>query len=69
MKIQYLLRAEQMENLDQVVTAAEWAKHCGVTPQYIRRLCAEGKLAARQTDEGVWLIVKPKLAKEVGKDE
>jgi predicted site-specific integrase-resolvase len=49
----------QMNPLSQVVTAAEWAKLCGVSPQYIRRICAEGKLNARQTAEGVWLIVKP----------
>jgi predicted site-specific integrase-resolvase len=48
-----------MNPLTQVVTAAEWAKLCGVSPQYIRRICAEGKLNARKTEEGVWLIVKP----------
>jgi predicted site-specific integrase-resolvase len=49
-----------MKPLEQVVTASEWAKHCGVSVQYIRRLCVEGKLKARQTEEGVWLIQRPK---------
>lgn len=53
-----------MNVLEQVVTAAEWAKHCNVSPQYIRRLCVDGRLTARKTEEGVWLIVKPELSFE-----
>jgi hypothetical protein len=49
--------------LYRVVTASEWAKLKNVTPQYARRLCMEGKLKARKTDEGVWLIAKPKEEK------
>jgi len=47
--------------LFQVVTAAEWAKICNVSPQYIRSLCVKGRLNARKTEEGVWLIARPPI--------
>lgn len=49
-----------MKILNQVVTVSEMAEALGVSVQYIRKQCKEGKLKCRKSSDGVWLILKSK---------
>jgi predicted site-specific integrase-resolvase len=50
--------------LDQVVTVSEMAEALGVSVQYIRKQCKDGKLNCRKSSDGVWLILKSSIIKE-----
>ena len=41
-----------------LMTVSEYAKEYGCSPQYIRRLIAEGKLKAVKVSERLWLILE-----------
>lgn len=45
-------------NLMKIYTAIEIAKIMGVSPQYVRRLCAQGKLEAQRLGRH-WVIYSP----------
>lgn len=53
-------RVNELLALHQVVTVSEMAEIKGVSVQYIRLLCKEGKLTCRKSSDGVWLILKSK---------
>jgi len=44
--------------LEKVITVSEAAKIKGCSVSYIRRLCREGKLVSRFSEDGIWLILK-----------
>ncbi len=48
-------------NILDVITASEAAEMKGVSVQWIRKLCADGKLNSRKSSDGVWLILKSSI--------
>jgi excisionase family DNA binding protein len=43
-----------------MITVTKYSEKIGVSPQYVRRLIAEGKIKAIKVNERLWLI-KEKL--------
>ena len=41
---------------EEIMTVTQYAEKRGVSPQYIRRLIAEGKIKAIKVNERLWLI-------------